>query len=522
MCIVEKNIQSFDWGYIEWVYEPESKNSLNNMSIGIATILPNKRQNRHIHYGDEQVIYILSGEGNQLIGDRVFATKAGQIYHMEAGIIHETINQGNEALKHIVISIPVQCKQNMLVQKKELDEFDSSEMSNDTIIINDEIKHIYEATINPLKMPVTILNMDGDIVIRGRNYPEFCKTNCLIHKNITNCRIYNMKGEYGPPQYTILSSFVCPYGLTVFTSFIMFNNKPIGIIKGGHIRLAASNLDSYGNLSEETFNKSNGLIQEVSKGTLNAVLQHLKKLSKTIENYYVFKNVEIQLNKKEAIIQDIVKNEISLEESLKLSQKKALNIKISNHFLFNILNSIAGLAIKENAVKTYQSIIDISKILRYTTENQNHFVQLKSEMQYLQSYINLQKLRYGNKLEINIDVSTDLNNKNVPFNFLQPIVENCFIHGFKDMKKDMEITITGRVDKGNLEIVINDNGVGLDVEELNELKYRIIEYEKYELRGLMMIYHKLELLYGKNFNFTIESSKGKGTSVKMSLPEYIA
>lgn len=515
---MEKNIQSFDWGYIEWIYEPESNNSLNNMSIGIVTILPNKRQNRHIHYGDEQVIYILSGEGNQLIGDRVSAIKPGQIYHMEAGIIHETINQGSQPIKHLVISIPVQYKQNTLVQNKKIYKLNSNETFNDTIKINDEISYIYEEIISSLKMPIAIFDMEGTLVIKGRNYPEFCRTKCLIHKNIENCDMYNIKGEYGAPQYTDLSAVVCPYGLTVFTSFIMFNNKPIGIIRGGHIRLSATKLDSCGNLSQET---SNELIQEVPRGTLNAVLQQIKKLSKTIENYYVFKNAEIQLDKKEVIIQDIVKNEILLEDSLKSTQKKALNIRINNHFLFNVLNNIAGLAIKENAFKTYQSIIDISKILRYTTENQNHLVQLKNEIQYLQSYINLQKLRYGKKLEINIDVSMDINNKNVPFNFLQPIVENCFIHGFKDMKKDMKINVIGRLNKGNLVIEINDNGIGLSKEELNELRYRISEYEKYELSGLSMIYYKLELHYRKNFDFIIESSVGNGTCVKISLPEYI-
>lgn len=521
MCIMKKNIQSFEWGHIEWIYEPDSNNSLNNMSIGITTILPNKRQNKHIHYGDEQVIYILSGEGSQLIGDRVSNIKAGQIYHMEAGTIHETINQGNETIKHLLISIPVQCEQDMLMQKEESYIFNSNEMFSDTAQISDEISHIYETIINPLKIPVAIFDMDENIVIKGRDYPEFCKYNCSIHKDVGHCPMYDIKGKYRAPQYKTLSAVICPHGLTVFTTFIMFNNKPIGTIKGGHIRISTSNLGDCGNSSKETFDTLNKLMQVVPKGTLNAILQQLKKLSKTIENYYIFKNVEIQLNKKEEIIQDIVKNEIALEESLKSTKEKVLNIQINNHFLFNTLNAIAGLAIKECAVETYQSIIDISKILRYTTTNQNHFIQLKNEIQYLKNYTNLEKLRRGDKLEINIDVSTDIYDKNVPFNCLQPIVENCFIHGFKDMKKDMKINIIGKLNKNKLVIEISDNGIGLNEEDLNKLRCRISEYEKYELRGLMMVYRKLELIYGKNFDFIIESSKGKGTNVKITLPEYI-
>ncbi|WP_411679704.1 sensor histidine kinase [Clostridium thailandense] len=273
-------------------------------------------------------------------------------------------------------------------------------------------------------------------------------------------------------------------------------------------------MNNCSNLNEE--------IQVVPKATLNALLQQIKKLSKNIENYYIFKNIELQLNKKEEIIQDIVRNEIELEKSLKSTKKKVLNIQINNHFLFNTLNDIAGLAVKEDAFKTYQSIIDISKILRYTTVSQNNFIQLKNEIEYMKNYMNLQKLRYGDKLKIKIDVPTCMYDKNVPFNCLQPIVENCFIHGFKDMKNNMEINIIGKIDKNNLIIEINDNGIGLNEEELNKLRFRISEHEKYELRGLMMVYYKLELLYGNDFDFAIESSEGKGTKVKITLSKYIS
>lgn len=510
---MKENTQIFDWGQIEWIYEPDSNNPLNNMSIGITTILPKKRQNRHIHYGDEQVIYILSGEGNQLIGDKISDIKPGQIYHMESGIIHETINQGNEPIKHLLISIPVQHEQNILMQKDESETLGISNSINDNIEINDEISYIYKTIVDPLKIPVAIFDMEGKEVIKGKGYSKFCKSNCSIDKNGGICPLYNIKGEYAPPQYTALSAVICPYGLTVFTMFIFLNNKPIGTIKGGHIRILPSHMSNCSTLSEG--------IQIIPKATLNALLQQIKKLSKTIENYYIFKNIELQLNKKEEIIQDIVRNEIELEESLKSTKKKVLNIQINNHFLFNTLNDIASLAVKEDAFKTYQSIIDISKILRYTTANQNNFIQLKNELEYLKNYMSLQKLRYGDRVKIKIDVPTCMYDKNVPFNCLQPIVENCFIHGFKDMKNNMEINIIGKIDKNNLIIQINDNGIGLNEEDLNKLRFKISEYEKYELRGLMMVYYKLELLYGNDFDFTIESSEGKGTKVKITLFKYI-
>jgi quercetin dioxygenase-like cupin family protein/ligand-binding sensor protein len=507
MGIVGKNMQYFDWGYIEWIYEPDFNNTSNNMSIGITTILPHKRQNKHIHYGNEQFIYVLSGEGMQLIGDKTSEMKPKQIYHMEAGIIHETINHGDKPIKHLLIAIPMNNESNIVIQKEEVSAAGFGGNFDETIKVNNEIQYIYDNIAAPLNMPVSIFDMEGNIVIQGKDYPQFCKSKCLTDGINKNCPMYSLKGEYKPPHYTDLSAFICPHGLTVVNTPIMMNNKPIGIIKGGHIKTSKDN--SYSNTENI-----------VPKGTVNAVLQQLKKLNRTIQNYYIFKDAEIKLNKKEEIIQDIVKNEVTLEETLKSAREKVLNIQISNHFLFNTLNALAGMAIKENAVETYQSIIDISKMLRYTSTNDSQFVQLKNEFQYLQNYTNLQKLRYRERLHINLDISPEIDDKNIPFNCLQPIVENCFIHGFKDMKQGMEINIAAELDGNNIIIEIIDNGNGMNQEALNKLREKISEYEKNELRGLMMIFSKLKLFYGDNFNFIIESSEGRGTKVKIVLPEY--
>lgn len=501
-------MQYFDWGYIEWIYEPDFNNSSNNMNIGITTILPHKRQNKHIHYGNEQFIYVLSGEGIQLIGDKISEMKPKQIYHMEAGTIHETINHGDKPIKHLLIAIPVNNESNIVIQKEESNIDGLGDNFDDTIMVNNEIKYIYDTIVAPLNLPISIFDMEGNIVIQGKDYPQFCKSKCLVDAKNENCPMYSLKGEYKPPHYTDLSAFICPYGLTVVNTPIMLNTKPIGIIKGGHIKTSRENSDS-------------GIENIVPKGTVNAVLQQLKKLSRTIQSYYIFKNAEIKLNKKEEIIQGIVKNEVALEETLKSAREKVLNIQINNHFLFNTLNALAGMAIKENAVETYQSIIDISNMLRYTSTSDSQFVQLKNELQYLQNYTNLQKLRYRERLKVIMDISPEVDDKNIPFNCLQPIVENCFIHGFKDMKQGMEIYINARVENKNIIFEIIDNGKGMNEEELNILRQKIRGYEKYELRGLMMIFSKLKLFYGDNFNLIMESDQCKGTKVKIVIPEYL-
>lgn len=520
---MEKNsIQHFDWGHIEWIYEPESGNSLSSMNIALTTILPHKRQERHIHYGNEQVIYVLSGKGIQHIGEGLSDIEPGSVYHIDAGSAHETINEGDESIRELIISMPVLHEQNLLMPRGGPEALWEIDADTEKVEITNEIMYIYEAIVAPMRIPVAIFDNQGSVVIKGRDYPEFCKTRCSSQANEVICPVYEIKGEYGPPHYNDLSAYICPYGLTVFLVPITLAGKPIGIIKAGHIRTPSSSLSDSHNSADEASVNSSDIMPLVPKGTLKAVMQQLKKLSKSVENYYVFKKTEVELSKKEERIQDIAKHEVALEESLKSTREQVLNIQINNHFLFNTLNAIAGMAIKEHSLKTYQSIIDLAKMLRYTASSQNYFVQIKTEMQYLHNYINLQMLRYGDRLEVDFDISEEIKNKNMPYNCLQPMVENCFIHGFKNTKDNMRISISGIIKEGNITIEVRDNGEGMSEEVLSSLRQRINEFERHELRGLAMVYSKLKLIYEDSFDFAVESMQGCGTTVRIVLPDHIA
>lgn len=486
-----KTTQYFEWGHIEWIYEPDRGSGFNNMSIGITTILPHKRQNKHIHYGDEQFIYVLSGEGSQLIRNKVSEMRPKQIYHMEAGTIHETINNHDIPIKHLLISIPANFDMNPQVMEGNQTVPEGDDFLEEKIQLDEEIEYIYESFVRPLNIPLTLFDSEGNVVIKGKDYPQTCKRECLVDKGNRSCPMYSLKNEYHPPQYANSSAYICRYGLTVISTPIVIKNKLIGMIKGGHIKTSAENPDSLENI--------------VPKGSVNAMLMQLKKFSESIQRHYIFKNEELKLNRQE----------FAYEATLKLAKEKMLNIQISNHFLFNTLNALAGMAVKEKAFETYEAIIDVSGMLRYISANENRFVQVKDELQYIQNYTNLQKLRCGGKLEVNMEISSEINDENIPFNCLQPVVENCFIHGFRDMKSEMKINISGAKDGNKVVLEISDNGAGMDAEALENLKDRIRNYDKYNIRGLMMVYSKLKLFLEEDFEFTVESSKHKGTTVRI-------
>lgn len=488
---MKKNVQFFEWGHIEWIYEPNPENPLSSMSIGITTILPNKRQSKHIHYGNEQLIYVISGEGTQLIGKKLTKIKPKQIYHMEAGTVHETINNMDKPIKHLLISIPANYDKYIPVKNNPCDLSEENIFFDGKMIVDDEIKNIFDKIAMPLKMPVTIFDAEGNAIVRTGEYPEICMQRCIKGEREKSCPLYEARGEYSAPHFTNASAYVCPHGMTVFSNPIALGGKNIGIIKGGHIRTYLEYPDS----KEEI----------VPKGTLNAIVLQFKNLSEGIQNYYALKNEKIKLNRKE----------IAFEETIKLAKEKVLNIQISNHFLFNTLNAIAGMAVKEGAYGTYESVLDMSRMLRYTSDNKGSFVKLKDEIQYVKTYINLQKLRYGEKLNITIDISPEILTSDIPFNCLQPIVENCFVHGFKNMKDGMSINISGMQMGSKIILEIRDNGSGIDNSTLEEIDNKFKNIEKYKMSGMLMAYSKLKLFFGDGFEFLIESSESSGMAVKI-------
>lgn len=506
-------LQLFDWGQIEWLYEPEDVDFLNAIHIGIATIEPQKQHKKHFHYGEEQFLYILSGTGVQLIDDEVSAMAPNSFYHIKAGSVHETANNTKERLQQLVISMPARFGEYSLIENKVSHLLDRSPECESVLKISAEIKSIYDVYANSLNFPISVFDKCGNVVIEGTGYPSLCEIKCSIGENACNCKLYGLSGKYTSRFYADPVAFICPYGLSVISMPILCNGVAIGEIKGGHIRVSPDKTKVEVNEKTSQWEES---AQTFHKASVKAFLQQIKNLSQSIASFVIFENTEQELGKKEEIIEDITRHETMLEESLKMTQEKALSIQINNHFLFNTLNAIAGLAIKENAYKTYESILNLSNMFRYSLKTSGSFVKIQDEIDYLNNYIELQKLRFGDRLRVKIDIAPELVRVNIPFNCLQPILENCFTHGFKGKKGKMLIEVLGIRSGLDTIVAINDNGIGMDEAAVAELNKNICSANA-PTHGLTMIAAKLRLFFGERFAFEVISSQ-KGTSVRLVLP----
>ena len=204
-----------------------------------------------------------------------------------------------------------------------------------------------------------------------------------------------------------------------------------------------------------------------------------------------------------------------MQETLRTTKDQAFNLQINQHFLFNTLNTIAGLAVREEAISTYEAVGDLAQLLRYTLRTDSYFVTLGEELEYLKNYTYLQKLRFRKRLEVEYTVPVSLLEEKVPFNFLQPIVENCFTHGFRNKTEIMGVSVQAEQMEETIRFRIADNGEGMDIFSLEKLREKMRKGDG--SHGMGMVVQKLKSLYGDSAFWAVESSE-KGTVVSVCIP----
>lgn len=195
-----------------------------------------------------------------------------------------------------------------------------------------------------------------------------------------------------------------------------------------------------------------------------------------------------------------------LEARLSRVQLDALRAQLHPHFLFNALNALSTL-IHKDAQQADRMVLELSELLRHTlTTNAPAEVPLREEIAFVDRYLGIMQQRYGDRLRINIDVRTDVEQAFVPNLVLQPLVENALVHGVGRSAAAGAVTIRARRDGNVLELTVLDDGPGLS---------NGVPAERIGLRNTRML---LEHLYGRQQQLDIATKPGGGVLARVRLP----
>lgn len=253
----------------------------------------------------------------------------------------------------------------------------------------------------------------------------------------------------------------------------------------------------------------NSRVEEIGSGDLSPHTPvetddtSMALLSSGIEDMAARLDKQIELNRQEQIkLRDI---ELSL-----------IQAQINPHFLYNTLDAIVWLIEIGKNEQAEQMVTSLSSYFRSFLSDGKDIVTVAEEKQHIQSYLEIQQVRYRDIMEYEIDIDPSIQNTKLPKMTLQPLVENAIYHGLKPKRGKGKITVTGTREGDKILLRVTDTGLGMNEEELESLRSRI-SMEDSTSFGLTSSYKRLKILYGDDCKFVIDSKSQEGTSISIEI-----
>lgn len=218
----------------------------------------------------------------------------------------------------------------------------------------------------------------------------------------------------------------------------------------------------------------------------------------------------------ESLIGQLVQEEMLKKDA----ELEALQYQITPHFMYNTLNSVKYAALLKGEAEIGGLLEDFIELLQASINKKGKFVTVAEEIHFVKNYMNLQRMRYEEEIEADYQIQQDALPCFLPRLMLQPLVENAILHGLDLRAGRNRIVIGGNVDKGQLQLWVQDNGRGMTKKQMEEL----LQQKQKKTRGLSGIgvanvKERLRLYYGSAGRVVCESSEA-GTKICLCLPAY--
>jgi signal transduction histidine kinase len=198
-----------------------------------------------------------------------------------------------------------------------------------------------------------------------------------------------------------------------------------------------------------------------------------------------------------------------LEARLALSRLQVLKMQLHPHFLFNTLNAISELMYK-NPDAAERMISHLSDLLRLSFENlEVQEISLKQELEFLRKYLEIEQMRFEDRLQVEMNIAPDTLDASVPNMILQPLVENAIKHGLAPRAEGGRIEIGAERSNGHLNLTVSDNGIGVPFGDLEHMDEGV---------GLSNTRRRLKHLYGDTHRFALKNAVKSGLIIDLTIP----
>ncbi|GAA1249374.1 histidine kinase [Pseudonocardia aurantiaca] len=211
-----------------------------------------------------------------------------------------------------------------------------------------------------------------------------------------------------------------------------------------------------------------------------------------------------------------------LDESrarLNRAEVRALRAQISPHFVYNALTTIASF-IRTDPVRARELLIEFADFTRYSFRTAGEYTTLQDELNNIERYVRLEKARFGNRLNIKLQIAPEVLSVVLPFLALQPLVENAVRHGLASKPNGGTITITAENAGAECVIIVEDDGIGMDPARLTEDLDDAHQSGAHV--GLGNVDDRMRSTFGDDFGLVVDTAPGAGMKITLRVPKFRA
>lgn len=200
------------------------------------------------------------------------------------------------------------------------------------------------------------------------------------------------------------------------------------------------------------------------------------------------------------------------------AELELLQAQINPHFLYNTLDTIIWLIEADKKQESINMVSALSDFFRFCLSRGKDIISLQEEEKHVLSYLAIQKIRYQDRMDYEVNIPESLYSYAVPKLTLQPLVENSIYHGIKLQREKGVIKVEAVDMDDRIELIVRDNGAGMSEDRLKEMRSVVANGEKIGF-GLRTVHERMQLFFGEEYGLTISSTEGVGTTITVVIPK---
>jgi two-component system LytT family sensor kinase len=390
------------------------------------------------------------------------------------------------------------------------------------LIEKEKLVRIIETFTKATDITIDINDTMGSPVVQHDYFYGFCRSIRSKEVGLKRCIISNAQLGFKTVKQGNSCMGKCHAGVMLMSVPIMLDAQFYGSITCGQMHLEKQQTQEIADmllatadlgLDPEHLTQTFEEIHVISMDKCQAAGGLIQFVVSYIVELIYRSKMQEELNREKLKAAEDARIIAELEQTIHKAELKNLQAQIKPHFLFNTLNTIISLVTLSENKKGLNTLFALSNLLRYNLDHPGELVSLLEELHYVESYLLIQKNRFGNRLEVSIDVPEDLQTIQIPFLSLQPLVENACIHGLEPKEGIGHLWIKGKKARNKVEISVIDDGVGMPQHYATiDLS---LEHPMIAGIGLRNVHKRLQLQFGKEFGIKLLPEQGLTTVILM-------